>query len=138
MLSRLLRPQAAEPRDPPDEAHLLLPPLRAHELLHPPRHLAVHDLLPDPPFLFSVVGVLADALQNVRIEVGLFSELPAAQGLPPLGAWRERKATRDYTAEMARVGACGTLEDGLIFLWAMEHVSCQVHSLQPALPREQG
>ena len=85
-----------------------------------------------------LVGVLADALQNVRAEVGLFGELPAAQGLPPLGAWRERKATRDYTAEMARVGACGTLEDGLIFLWAMEHVSCQICSLQPALPCKQG
>ena len=29
----------------------------------------------------------------------------------------------EYTAEMARVGACGTLEDGLVFLWAMERVS---------------
>ncbi|OAX35073.1 hypothetical protein K503DRAFT_830771 [Rhizopogon vinicolor AM-OR11-026] len=29
----------------------------------------------------------------------------------------ERKATRDYTAEMARVAAVGSLEEGLVFLY---------------------
>ncbi|KAI0763028.1 heme oxygenase-like protein [Trametes elegans] len=67
------------------------------------------------------VGVLADALQNVRREVGLFGAVDGAHGLR-LARWRERKATRDYAAEMARVGALGTFEDGLVFLWAMERV----------------
>ena len=71
----------------------------------------------------ALVGVLADALQGVRREVALFAEIVDAYGMPPLGAWRERKATRDYTAEMVRVGACATLEEGLVFLWAMEHVN---------------
>ncbi|KAG1862066.1 heme oxygenase-like protein [Suillus subalutaceus] len=34
----------------------------------------------------------------------------------------ERKATRDYTAEMARVASVGSLEEGLVFLWAMAQV----------------
>ncbi|KEP53014.1 TENA/THI-4 family protein [Rhizoctonia solani 123E] len=32
----------------------------------------------------------------------------------------ERLETRNYTAEMARVASLGTLEEGLVFLWAME------------------
>ncbi|KAJ1310037.1 hypothetical protein OPQ81_006790 [Rhizoctonia solani] len=32
----------------------------------------------------------------------------------------ERPETRNYTAEMARVASLGTLEEGLVFLWAME------------------
>ncbi|KAH9899253.1 heme oxygenase-like protein [Cubamyces lactineus] len=70
----------------------------------------------------EIVDVLSGALQNVRREVGLFAEVERVHDLPPFAQWRERKATRDYTAEMARVGALGTLEDGLIFLWAMERV----------------
>ena len=75
-------------------------------------------------FHAEVVGVLADALQNVRREVALFAEIEAKHALPRFAGWRERKATRDYTAEMARVGAVGSFEDGLVFLWAMERVSC--------------
>ncbi|KAI0631185.1 heme oxygenase-like protein [Trametes polyzona] len=73
----------------------------------------------------DLVGVLADALQNVRREVGLFGEVARAHTHGVRLArwrWRERKATRDYTAEMARVGALGAFEDGLVFLWAMERV----------------
>ena len=62
--------------------------------------------------------------QDPDNEVGLFAEVERAHGLPPFAQWRERKATRDYTAEMARVGVFGTLGDGLVFLWAMERV-CQ-------------
>lgn len=40
-----------------------------------------------------------------------------------LEIWRERKETRDYTAEMVRVAATGHIEEGLLFLWAMEKVS---------------
>ncbi|KAI0040787.1 heme oxygenase-like protein [Auriscalpium vulgare] len=67
----------------------------------------------------EVLRVLVYSLQNVVREVAFFDELGAQWGLA-VDAWRERKETRDYTAEMARVGAEGTLEDGLVFLWAME------------------
>ena len=70
----------------------------------------------------QIVRVLADALQNVLREASMFDEIVQAHGLPLLATWRERKATRDYTAEMVRVGASGTFEDGLVFLWAMERV----------------
>ncbi|EIW55081.1 heme oxygenase-like protein [Trametes versicolor FP-101664 SS1] len=79
---------------------------------------------PDAPterFHGEIVGVLADALQNVRREVAMFADVERAHALE-FGRWRERKATRDYTAEMARVGALGSFEDGLVFLWAMERV----------------
>lgn len=36
--------------------------------------------------------------------------------------WKVRKGTRDYLAEMARVGVEGTLVDGLVYVWAMEQV----------------
>ncbi|KAJ2990339.1 hypothetical protein NUW54_g8498 [Trametes sanguinea] len=66
------------------------------------------------------VDVLAGALVTCR-EVGSRSRRRELE-LPPFAQWRERKATRDYTAEMARMGALGSLEDGLVFLWAMERV----------------
>ncbi|PIL23360.1 hypothetical protein GSI_14671 [Ganoderma sinense ZZ0214-1] len=73
-------------------------------------------------FNSEVVGVLSDALLNVRREVGLFEEVERKYALPSFTGWKERKATQDYTAEMARVGALGSFEDGLVFLWAMERV----------------
>ena len=75
-------------------------------------------------FHSEVVGVLSDALANVRHEVRLFGEVEQKYGLPSFADWKERKATRDYTAEMAHVGAMGSFEEGLVFLWAMERVSC--------------
>ena len=80
---------------------------------------------PEEQLHSDVVKLLAFALQNVHREVGMFGEVERKYGLN-FGQWRERKATRDYTAEMARVGAFGTLEDGLVFLWAMERVSVLV------------
>ncbi|KAI0356009.1 heme oxygenase-like protein [Trametes cingulata] len=76
---------------------------------------------PEERFRNEIVGALADALQNVRREVAMFAEVERTYGLD-FAQWRERKATRDYTAEMARVGALGTFEEGLVFLWAMERV----------------
>jgi len=38
------------------------------------------------------------------------------------GIESERRETRNYCAEMARVASLGTLEEGLVFLWAMEKV----------------
>ncbi|CAL1699338.1 unnamed protein product [Somion occarium] len=68
-----------------------------------------------------VVKTLSGALQNVIREANFFSDTAKKYGLQ-LEGWRERKATRDYTAEMARIASTGRLEDGLIFLWAMERV----------------
>ncbi|KAJ3478186.1 hypothetical protein NLI96_g9935 [Meripilus lineatus] len=68
-----------------------------------------------------IVKVVSDALQNVIREVGFFDEVAEKFGLEVDG-WRERKATRDYTAEMGRLGATGTVQDMLVFLWAMERV----------------
>ena len=68
-----------------------------------------------------VLTVLGGALQNVIREVNFFGDVAHQHGLQ-LSGWIERKATRDYTAEMSRVGASGRLEDGLVFLWAMERV----------------
>ncbi|GBE83848.1 predicted protein [Sparassis crispa] len=67
-----------------------------------------------------IVQILSAALENVVREVKFFGETAEKWELP-LEGWRERKATRDYTAEMVRVSA-GGIEDGLVFLWAMERV----------------
>ena len=69
-----------------------------------------------------IVKIVGDSLQNIIREVSFFDEIAEKFKLN-LDIWRERKATRDYTAEMARVGAVGSLEEKLIFLWAMERVS---------------
>ena len=68
-----------------------------------------------------ILCLLVYALQNVVREVNFFDEASVRWGLSVKG-WPERKATRDYTAEMARVATEGTLFDGLVFVWAMEQV----------------
>lgn len=69
-----------------------------------------------------ILEVLTYSLQNGVRETGFFVETAEKYGLKIEG-WRERKATRDYTAEMIRTAASGGLHDGLVFLWAMERVS---------------
>ncbi|KIJ61834.1 hypothetical protein HYDPIDRAFT_42334 [Hydnomerulius pinastri MD-312] len=75
----------------------------------------------------QTLQVLVGCLTNIVREVNFFDETARNYDLP-IGSvgggevWVERKATRDYTAEMARVAALGTLQDGLVFLWAMEKV----------------
>ncbi|EPS95650.1 hypothetical protein FOMPIDRAFT_1038434 [Fomitopsis schrenkii] len=85
----------------------------------------------------EIVRVLSGALANVVREVNFFGEVAAAHGLSVEG-WKERKATRDYTAEMARIGAEGRIEDAMVFLWAMEQVYLDawkyVESLTPVDP----
>lgn len=68
-----------------------------------------------------VVKLCSYALENVVREVGFFEETARTYGLKT--DWPERKETRDYMAEMARVGAEGGFEEILVFLWAMENVS---------------
>ncbi|EPS95654.1 hypothetical protein FOMPIDRAFT_130957 [Fomitopsis schrenkii] len=69
----------------------------------------------------EIVWLLSGALASIVREVNFFGDVAAAHGLRVDG-WRERKATRDYTAEMARIGAEGRIEDAMVFLWAMEQV----------------
>jgi len=68
-----------------------------------------------------ILGILVYSLNNVIREAQFFKNTATELGFD-LDNWRERKATRDYTGEMARVVAEGRLEDGLVFLWAMEKV----------------
>ncbi|KAH9931194.1 heme oxygenase-like protein [Amylocystis lapponica] len=66
-----------------------------------------------------IVRVVSYALTNVVREVEFFTTSAERYGLG-LSGIPESKETRDYTAEMARVGAEGRIEDALVFLWAME------------------
>ena len=59
-------------------------------------------------------------MQNVVREVGFFGDTAKQYNLKIEG-WKERKGTRDYTAEMARL-ATASLEENMVFLWAMEKV----------------
>ncbi|KIJ04659.1 hypothetical protein PAXINDRAFT_164809 [Paxillus involutus ATCC 200175] len=76
----------------------------------------------------QTLRVLVDCLTNIVQEVSFFDNTARKYALEIGGTrkedqiWVERKGTRDYTAEMARVAALGTLEEGLVFLWAMEKV----------------
>ncbi|KAF8645406.1 hypothetical protein AX16_007840 [Volvariella volvacea WC 439] len=68
-----------------------------------------------------ILKLLVYSLDNIIREINFFSDTAKTWDLD-MECWRERKGTRDYTAEMARVSASPHLEDGLIFLWAMERV----------------
>ncbi|KAJ4489902.1 heme oxygenase-like protein [Lentinula aciculospora] len=68
-----------------------------------------------------IFKILLFSLQNVDREVGFFRETAQKWGLN-LEGWPERKATRNYTAEMSRISNNGSMVDGLVFIWAMEKV----------------
>lgn len=79
---------------------------------------------PDSPqerFHAKVLKTLNYALTNVVREVNFFGDTARQYDLSLV--WAERKQTRDYMAEMARVGVEGSFEEMLIFLWVMERVS---------------
>jgi hypothetical protein len=69
----------------------------------------------------EILQMLVKCLDNIVREVQFFKETTEKYGLN-VEEWAQRKATRDYTAEMVRVASLGSLQDGLIFLWAMERV----------------
>ncbi|KAF9477958.1 heme oxygenase-like protein [Pholiota conissans] len=69
----------------------------------------------------EILRVLVSCLDNIVREVQFFKDTTEQFGLN-VEEWAQRKATRDYTAEMVRVASSGSLEDGIIFLWAMERV----------------
>ncbi|KAJ6627020.1 heme oxygenase-like protein [Mycena sp. CBHHK59/15] len=66
-----------------------------------------------------ILKVLTYSLENIVREVDFFSETAKRWHLD-LEGWRERKGTRDYVAEMGSIVRGGRMEDGLVFLWAME------------------
>ncbi|KAH7889198.1 heme oxygenase-like protein [Phlebopus sp. FC_14] len=91
--------------------------------------------LDSPPSYYAsdlgrrTLAMLVDCLNNIVREVNFFEDTAKKYGLNIGGVegqkdevWVVRKATRDYVAEMAKVGALGSLEDGLVFLWAMEKI----------------
>lgn len=82
--------------------------------------------LDDPsvaPLATRTLSLLTGCLTNIVREVAFFDTTARTYNLNlDHGHWHDRKATRDYTAEMARVSTFASLEDGLVFLWAMEKV----------------
>lgn len=70
-----------------------------------------------------LLQLLTFALTNVVREATFFVDIAHKYRLD-IWCWRERKATRDYMAEIGRMGGMESLEEGLVFLWAMEQVSC--------------
>ena len=69
-----------------------------------------------------ILKILTFCLENIVREVKFFDNTAERWDLDVRG-WKERKGTRDYTAEMARISTTGRIEEGLLFLWAMEKVS---------------
>jgi thiaminase len=63
----------------------------------------------------KILQVLVQCLDNIVREVDFFWDTSKKFGINMEG-WIERKATRDYTAEMSRVASSGLLEEGLVFL----------------------
>lgn len=87
-----------------------------------------------------LLAVLTYSLQNIVREANFFLDTSKKYGLD-LDCWKERPETRAYTAEMARVASQGSLEEGLVFLWAMEKVCnwfcgavCTPDPMLPGLP----
>lgn len=75
-----------------------------------------------------ILEVLTYSLRNVVRESNFFLDTSEKYELD-LGRWKERPETKAYTAEMARVASLGSLEEGLVFLWAMEKVCYFVHEM---------
>ena len=69
-----------------------------------------------------ILKILTFCLENIVREVEFFDNTAKRWGLDVRG-WKERKGTRDYTAEMTRISNTGRIEEGLLFLWAMEKVN---------------
>ncbi|KAF5389518.1 hypothetical protein D9757_004229 [Collybiopsis confluens] len=82
---------------------------------------------PEEQFHQKILKSLLFCLENVVREASFFKDTAQTYKLV-LDGWPERKATRDYTAEMARLSGTGNLVQGLVFLWAMEKVYLDIWS----------
>ncbi|KAF7340184.1 Heme oxygenase-like protein [Mycena venus] len=69
----------------------------------------------------EILKTLTACLENIVKEVEFFMAMAEKHGLD-LEMWKERKGTRDYVAEMDSIANSKNIEEGLIFLWAMEKV----------------
>ncbi|CAE6519761.1 unnamed protein product [Rhizoctonia solani] len=68
-----------------------------------------------------ILECLSFSLVNIVREVKFFETTAGSIGAQNNSEIEiERQETRNYTAEMARVASLGSLEEGLVFLWAME------------------
>jgi len=93
-------------------AHLITHiPFSASDTITSPRERANQHLL----------RTLSFCIQNVVDEAQFFLRTAEKYGLD-LDCWAERKETTAYVETMLRVASEGSLEEGLIFLWAMEKV----------------
>ncbi len=93
-------------------AHLITHiPFSSSDSIASPRESANQHLL----------RILSFCIQNVVNEAQFFLRTAEKYGLD-LDCWAERKETKAYVETMLRVGSECTLEEGLIFLWAMEKV----------------
>lgn len=71
----------------------------------------------------QILECLAFSLLNASVEVKFFETTAASIDVQTSQEMQsEREATKNYCTEMARVASLGTLEEGLVFLWAMERV----------------
>ncbi|KAJ7151614.1 heme oxygenase-like protein, partial [Mycena filopes] len=68
-----------------------------------------------------ILKTLTFALENIVKEAGFFVDTAEKHGFD-LWMWKERKGTRDYVAEMDSIASGKNVEEGLVFLWAMEQV----------------
>ena len=69
----------------------------------------------------QLLGTLSFCIQNVVNEAQFFLRTAEKYGLD-LDSWAERKETKEYVDTMLRIASESTLEEGLVFLWAMEKV----------------
>lgn len=68
-----------------------------------------------------LLRTLSFCIQNVVTESQFFLRTAEKYGLD-LDRWAERDETKEYVETMLRIASEGTLEEGLVFLWAMEKV----------------
>ncbi|KAG8700821.1 hypothetical protein FRC09_005736 [Ceratobasidium sp. 395] len=70
----------------------------------------------------QILESLTFSLGNISTEVKFFEKTAAKFGASAVGGGveAEREATRNYCSEMVSVASLGSLEEGLVFLWAME------------------
>jgi len=88
-------------------------------------HIPFDQPQPHADYSQTILRILVGALENIIVEADFFRNTAKRWDLN-FEKQSERKETRDYTAEMVRVAATGRIEEGLLFLWAMEKVSVRV------------
>jgi hypothetical protein len=70
----------------------------------------------------DILHALVKLLDRIVLDVKFFKKTAAEFEMDVHGCM-VRKETREYSAELARVSQNSSLEEGIVFLWAMEQVS---------------